>query len=83
MKLGRGPTDEEISEATELSVRHIEEVRDAARAVTSLDRPVGEEGDTAFGDLLPNEAGPRGRGPPLPARGGAETVEELPERERL
>jgi RNA polymerase primary sigma factor len=33
----------------------IEEVRDAARTVTSLDRPVGDEGETAFGELLPSE----------------------------
>src|SRR3712207_8432572 len=31
-------------------------LRDAARAVTSLDRPLGEEEDAAFGDLLPSDA---------------------------
>ena len=30
-------------------------LRDAARAVTSLDRPLGEEEDAAFGDLLPSD----------------------------
>jgi RNA polymerase primary sigma factor len=51
-KLGRGPTDEELAAAAELPIEQVQEVRDAARTVTSLDRPVGEEGDTALGDLL-------------------------------
>ena len=34
----------------------MQEVRAAARAVTSLDRPVGAEGDTSFGDLIPGES---------------------------
>jgi RNA polymerase primary sigma factor len=55
IKLGREPTDEEVAKATELPLDQIEEVRAAARTVTSLDRPVGEEGETAFGDLLPSE----------------------------
>ncbi|MEA2375375.1 MAG: polymerase primary sigma factor, partial [Thermoleophilaceae bacterium] len=42
-KLGREPTDEEIAEEAEISVDDIEELRDAARAVTSLDRPIGDE----------------------------------------
>jgi RNA polymerase primary sigma factor len=50
--LGRDPTDDEIAGHAELPLDQVEEVRDAARTVTSLDRPVGEEGDTALGDLL-------------------------------
>src|SRR5918998_3949259 len=38
-KLGRDPTDEEVAAASELRVDQVEEVRDAARTVTSLDRP--------------------------------------------
>jgi RNA polymerase primary sigma factor len=53
--LGRPPTDEEVAEAAEIKVSDIEELRDAARAVTSLDRPIGEEGEAAFGDLLPSD----------------------------
>ena len=34
----------------------IETLRDMARTVTSLDRPVGEGGEAAFGDLLPSDA---------------------------
>jgi RNA polymerase primary sigma factor len=40
-KLERPPTDEEIAEKTKLSLKHVNEVRAAARAVTSLDKPVG------------------------------------------
>ena len=53
--LGRPPTDEEIAAAAELPVEQVGEVRDAARTVTSLDRPVGEGDETAFGDLLPGD----------------------------
>ena len=56
MRLGRPPTDEEVGERAKLSPKHVAEVRAAARAVTSLDRSVGEEGDTAFGDLFAGEA---------------------------
>jgi RNA polymerase primary sigma factor len=54
-KLGRAPTDEEIAAHADLTPDHVREARDAARTITSLDRPVGEEGETAFGDLLPAE----------------------------
>jgi RNA polymerase primary sigma factor len=53
--LGRDPTDEEIARAAELPLEQVEEVREAARTVTSLDRPVGEEGETALGELLESE----------------------------
>jgi len=54
-RLGRAPTDEEIAQHAELSLDHVRDAREAARTITSLDRPVGEEGETAFGDLLPSE----------------------------
>src|SRR5918997_1456508 len=54
--LGREPTDEEIAERTEISLKHVQEVKRAARAVTSLDRPIGEGGDSTFGDLVPGDA---------------------------
>ena len=56
LKLERQPTDEEIAEAAKLPLKHVHEVRAAARAVTSLDRPLGEENDTAFGDLIAADA---------------------------
>ena len=54
-KLERQPTDEEISKESGVPIEQIEEIRDAGRAVTSLDKPIGEEGETAFGDLLASD----------------------------
>jgi RNA polymerase primary sigma factor len=55
-KLERPPTDEEVAQQAKLSLKHVREVRAAARAVTSLDRPVGGEGDASLGDLFAGEA---------------------------
>jgi RNA polymerase primary sigma factor len=55
-KLARPPSDEEIAAAAELPLNQVEEVREAARTITSLDRPVGEEGESSLGDLLPSDA---------------------------
>ena len=52
LKLERAPTDEEVAEVAKLNVKHVKEVRAAARTVASLDKPVGEGSDTAFGDLV-------------------------------
>jgi RNA polymerase primary sigma factor len=51
-KLGRPPTDEEVSEASKISLKHLNEVRQAARAVTSLDKPLGDDNDASIGDLV-------------------------------
>ena len=51
-KLGRPPTDEEISETAKISMKHLHEVRQAARAVTSLDKPLGDDNDASIGDLV-------------------------------
>jgi RNA polymerase primary sigma factor len=56
-KHGRAPTEEEISKATKLPLKQVREVREAARAVTSLDRPVGE-GDASYGELVAGEEAP-------------------------
>ncbi|HEX6263262.1 MAG TPA: sigma-70 family RNA polymerase sigma factor [Actinomycetota bacterium] len=54
-ELGREPTLEETSEASGIDAEEIERVRDAARAVTSLERPVDAEGETELGDLVAGE----------------------------
>jgi RNA polymerase primary sigma factor len=83
-KLGREPTDEEIAAEAELPVEEVAELRELTRGLTSLDQPVGDDGETAFGDLLASER-------PEPAQevedaerqeliNGA--VEKLPEAER-
>src|SRR5512133_3414688 len=54
-KLGRQPTDEEIAQQAKLPLKQLREVREAARAITSLDRPIGSESDAALGDLFASE----------------------------
>ncbi|MDX6388768.1 MAG: polymerase primary sigma factor [Gaiellaceae bacterium] len=51
-KLERDPTDEEVAERSKLTLKHVKEVRAAARAVTSLDKPIGADGASNFGDLI-------------------------------
>ena len=50
-ELERTPTDEEIARESELPVKQVRDVRNAARAVTSLDKPLGE-GEGALGDIV-------------------------------
>ena len=54
-KLGREPTDEEIAAEAKLEVEEVAELRELTRGLTSLDQPVGEDGETAFGDLLASD----------------------------
>ena len=54
--LERAPTDEELADKAKLNVKHVKEVRSAARTVASLDKTVGEGSDTAFGDLVAQDA---------------------------
>jgi RNA polymerase primary sigma factor len=54
-KLGREPTDEEIAIVSELPLEEIAELRELSRAMTSLDQPVSEDGETALGDLLASD----------------------------
>jgi RNA polymerase primary sigma factor len=55
-QLGRAPTDAEVAVRAELAVGDVESLHDMARTVTSLDRPMGEGGETSFGELLPSDA---------------------------
>jgi RNA polymerase primary sigma factor len=84
LRLERPPTDDEIAEHAKLSPKHVAEVRAAARAVTSLDRPIGEEGDTKYGDLFAgSEAEPFEDVHVSFAESAVRhAVETLPERER-
>src|SRR5881392_1609425 len=54
-KLGRQPTEEEVAKHARLPLKQVLEVRKAARAVTSLDRPIGSENEGALGDLVASE----------------------------
>jgi len=83
-KLGRDPSDEEVAELAKLSLKHVQEVRAAARAVTSLDKPVGAEGGASFGDLIAGvEAEPSEEVHVSLAESAVrDAVETLPDRER-
>jgi len=51
-KLERTPTDEEVAKKAKLPLKQVREVRAAARAVASLDKPVGEDDSASYGDLF-------------------------------
>ncbi|HEY7197591.1 MAG TPA: sigma-70 family RNA polymerase sigma factor [Gaiellaceae bacterium] len=53
-KLEREPTEQEIAKEAGLPLKQVREVRAAARAVTSLDRPLADS-DASFGDLIAAE----------------------------
>ena len=52
---GRPPTDEEVAAAAEITLDELLETREVMRTITSLERPVGTEGDTELGDLLASD----------------------------
>jgi RNA polymerase primary sigma factor len=57
-KLGRVPNEKEVAKAAKLPVKQVREVRQAARAVTSLDRPIGGESEATLGELMAGESAP-------------------------
>jgi len=86
LELGRDPTDEELAEATELKLSHLQEAREAIRTVVSLDRPIGgAEEETPFGALLPaDDATPDEEvAVSLEAEAVRRAVMQLPERQQL
>jgi RNA polymerase sigma factor (sigma-70 family) len=54
-QLGREPTDEEVAVELGVSVERLREIKQAAQDVSSLDTPVGEDGDATLGDLVADE----------------------------
>jgi RNA polymerase primary sigma factor len=54
-ELGRHPNEEEVAERAKLPLKQVREVRQAARAVTSLDKPVGAEHEGSFGELVASD----------------------------
>jgi RNA polymerase primary sigma factor len=57
LQLERAPTDEEVAKKAGLAPKHVREVRHAARTVASLDKPLGSENETAFGELVAHDSG--------------------------
>jgi RNA polymerase primary sigma factor len=55
-KLEREPTEQEIAKTAKLPLKQVREVRAAARAVTSLDRPLSGDNEASFGELIAGES---------------------------
>ena len=53
--LGRPATNEELAEASGLSLLHVDEALDVAEARVSLNRPVGSDDDGELGDLFADD----------------------------
>jgi RNA polymerase primary sigma factor len=84
LKLGRDPTDSEIAKRTRLSLKHVREAIEAPRAVTSLDRPLGDENGSTFGELVAAQEAPLEEEVEVSLREDAlrRAVRKLPEREQ-
>jgi RNA polymerase primary sigma factor len=83
-RLGRPPTLEEIAEAARLEPGQVEEIREVARKVTSLERPLGDDGESELGDLLPGREPPPEEEVEVALRDDTvrQVVASLPDRER-
>ena len=83
-RLGREPSDEEIAKRARLPLKQLREVRQAARAVTSLDRPIGHENEGALGDLVASDHAPPEEEVDVSLEQDVlrRAVAQLPERER-
>jgi RNA polymerase primary sigma factor len=55
-QLGRPASDQEIAEFLEMEVEKVEQARSAIPRTSSLDKPIGEDGESTIGDLLPDPA---------------------------
>jgi RNA polymerase primary sigma factor len=53
--LGREPTAEEIAEVTGIDAEEVDSIRRSAQAPISLEKPVGDEEQTEFGQLIADE----------------------------
>src|SRR6266508_3054990 len=58
-ELGREPTAGEIAEDVELSVEDVGQIRRTAQMPVSLEKPVGDDEDSAFGHFLTDESEPQ------------------------
>jgi RNA polymerase primary sigma factor len=56
--LGRRPTPEEIADAMDLPADAIRGMMDASQHAIALERPVGDDGDSEFGDFIEDQDSP-------------------------
>ncbi len=54
-KFGREPNVEEIAEEMELPVDRVHSIRKISQDPMSLETPIGDDGDTTFGDFIEDE----------------------------
>jgi RNA polymerase primary sigma factor len=83
--LGRQPTDQELAKAAKLPLKQVLEVKSAARAVTSLDRPIGDDDSASYGDLFAADQVRTEEEVEVSLREETlrKALSELPERERM
>jgi RNA polymerase primary sigma factor len=85
LELGRAPTREELSDATDLALKHVDEALDAAEAPVSLNQHVGSGEEGELGELFSDSSAsdPAEEATAAVHRQEIRTaVEGLPERER-
>lgn len=56
LETGKEPTDEELSEATQIPVKKIKNLRSWGGKPVSLDAPASEDSDNVIGDLIEDES---------------------------
>src|SRR3989449_311306 len=83
-QLGRVPTEQEVAKRAKLTLKQVIEVRQVARAGTSLDKPIGAENEGSFGELAPADQETPGEEVTYSLQENAlrRAVDALPERER-
>ena len=83
-ELERTPSDQEVAKRSKLPLKQVREVRQAARAVTSLDRPIGDENEGTLGELIAGEVAQPEEEVHVSLEQEAlrRAVSELPDRER-
>ena len=53
-QLGRPATDQEVAQHLEMEVERVTDLRTIASQTSSLDRPIGESGESTLGSVLPH-----------------------------
>ena len=73
-QLGHEPTAEEIADVTGIAPEEVDSIKHSARAPISLEKPVGDEEDSEFGQLIADERAesPYERAVEILTTGGAE-----------
>jgi RNA polymerase primary sigma factor len=57
-EMGRRPTPEEIADALSMTPDKVRSMMDASRHAIALETPVGEDGDSEFGQFIEDESAP-------------------------